>query len=332
MTISRAGLCQFSSLSAGLFFFASLVFFAAVVPAGRAQVTHEQVAEASDLNELGGLSAAAMTNDSGPAGIIPVAKGFNVSMGTTSQHDSSSGWSSLLTPNVAYRLNQYISVDAGVPMYMYINIDANVGTKTKPVYVYSPKKGAFGDTSLSFHGDASALTVDYNGTVSLGLPSGNTDYGLGAGQVTYNINNHFERNFDLFTPNIEFGFGDTSALVNQRVLKSYVAVGPMAHFQAGTAVNLPLRMSFEADAYEELPLDKNLVYSTTGSGKKQVTTATNKDPAEDNGFITSLDVPLSRHVTMSWFYSRSLRDHDDVGGFSFTFLLKAPPQPPEIPF
>jgi hypothetical protein len=273
-----------------------------------------------------------MTNDSGPAGIIPVAKGFNASMGTTSQHDSSSGWSSLLTPNVAYRLNRYISVDAGVPMYMYINIDANVGTKTKPVYVYSPKKGAFGDTSLSFHGDATAWTIDYNGTVSLGLPSGNTDYGLGAGQVTYNINNHFEKNFDLFTPDIEFGFGDTTTLVSQRVLKSYVAVGPMAHFQAGTAVNLPWRMSFEADAYEELPLDKNLVYSTTGSGKKKVTTATNTDPAEDNGFLTSLDIPLTRHVTMSGFYSRSLRDHDDVGGFSFTFLLKAPPRPPEIAF
>ena len=100
---------------------------------------------------------------------------------------------------------------------MYINIDANVGTKTKPVYLYHAKKDAFGDTSLSFHGDASFLSIDYNGTVSMGLPSGNTDYGLGAGQVTYNINNHFEKNFDLFTPDIEFGFGDTSALVNQRV-------------------------------------------------------------------------------------------------------------------
>ena len=332
MSILRIGRSLLPALSAGLFISAALSFFVAVVPSGRAQATHEQVAEASDMDELGGLSAAAMTNDSGPAGIIPVVKGFNVSMGTTSQHDSSSGWSSLLTPNVAYRLNRYISVDAGVPMYMYINIDANVGTKTKPVYVYSPKKGAFGDTSLSFHGDATAWTIDYNGTVSLGLPSGNTDYGLGAGQVTYNVNNRFERNFDLFTPDIEFGFGDTSTLVNQRVLKSYVAVGPMAHFQAGTAVNLPLRMSFEADAYEELPLDKNLVYSTTGKGKKKVTTATNTDPAEDNGFLTSLDIPLSRHVTLSGFYNRSLRDHDDVGGFSFTFLLKAPPRPPEIAF
>ena len=296
MSISRASRNLPSPLSAVLFFFAALVFVAAPVPSGRAQATPAQstqahgtqaqagqTTQASDLDELGGLSAAAMTNDSGPAGIIPVAKGFNVSLGTTSQHDSSSGWSSLLTPNVAYRLDRYFSVDAGVAMYMYINIDANVGTKTKPVYVYSAKKEVFGDTSLSFHGDASFLSIDYNGTVSMGLPSGNTDYGLGAGQVTYNINNHFEKNFDLFTPDIEFGFGDTSSLVNQRVVKSYVAVGPMAHFQAGTAVDLPWRTSFEADAYEELPLDKNLVYSTTGSGKKKVTTSTNLDPARTMG-------------------------------------------------
>ena len=345
MLISRASRNLPSPLSAGLFFFAALVFVAAPVPSGRAQATQAQstqthvtqaqagqTSQSSDLDELGGLSAAAMTNDSGPAGIIPVAKGFNVSLGTTSQHDSSSGWSSLLTPNVAYRLDRYFSMDAGVSMYMYINIDANVGTKTKPVYVYSAKNEVFGDTSLSFHGDASFLSIDYNGTVSMGLPSGNTDYGLGAGQVTYNINNHFEKNFDLFTPDIEFGFGDTSSLVNQRVVKSYVAVGPMAHFQAGTSVDLPWRTSFEADAYEELPLDKNLVYSTTGKGKKKVTTSTNLDPSEDSGFITSLDIPLNPHVTMSGFYSRSLRDHEDTGGFSFTFLLKAPPRPPEVAF
>jgi len=340
LSISRASRNLPSPLSAGLFFFAAFVFVAAPVPSGRAQATQThatqaqagQSSQASDLDELGGFSAEAMTNDSGPAGIIPVSKGFNVSLGTTSQHDSSSGWSSLLTPNVAYRLDRYFSVDAGVAMYMYINTDDNVGTKTKPVYLYKTKNNVFGDTALSFHGDASFLTIGYNGTVSMGLPSGNTDYGLGAGQVTYNINNHFEKNFGLFTPDIEFGFGDTSTLVNQRVVKSYVAVGPMAHFQAGTAVDLPWRMSFAADAYEELPLDKNLVYSTTGSGKKKVTTATNTDPAEDNGFITSLDIPLSRHVTMSGFYSRSLSDHEDTGGISFTFLLRPPPRPREVAF
>jgi len=47
--------------------------------------------------EAGGVSAAATTNDSGPIGIIPVTRGFNASLGTSSQHDSSNGWSSLLT-------------------------------------------------------------------------------------------------------------------------------------------------------------------------------------------------------------------------------------------
>ncbi len=313
MHVSQANQALLLSLSSILLLFAA--------PAG---TVWAQATPAADLDEMRALGEAA--NDSGPVGIVPASRGFNASLGTTSQHDSSNGWSSILNPNIAFRVNRFFSMDAGVPVYTYIGIDANVGTAAKPVYAYSPKKGVFGDTSLSFEGDARAWTVDYNGTFTLGLPSGNTDYGLGAGQVTYNFNNHFEKNIAMFNPDIEMGFGDASTLVDQRVVKSYVAVGPLAHFQAGGSVDLPFHMSFEADAYEELPLAKDLVYSTTGKGKKKVTTSTNIDPVEDNGFITSLDIPLSPHVTMSGFYNRSLRDHDDVGGFSFTFLMKAPPR------
>jgi hypothetical protein len=300
---------------------ANLFYLAAVAPPIQAQAT-----AVAEMDDLAAISAAASINDSGPEGIIPAGKGFNASLGTSSQHDSTNGWSSILNPNVAYRLNRHLSVDAGVPVYTYINVDANIGTSAKPVYSYAVRGAVFGDTTLSFQGNASAVSIDYSGTFSLGLPSGDTDYGLGAGQVTYNIDNHLEKNVGRFTPDIELGFGDTSILVEQRVLKSYIAVGPMAHFQAGTSVDLPRNVTFEADAYEQLPLANNLVYSTTGKGKKKVTTATNTDPSEDNGFITSLDIPLSPHVTMSGFYNRSLRDHDDVAGFSFTFILKAPPR------
>jgi len=282
----------------------------------------------ADVDAL--INAAAAINDSGPEGIIPATRGFNASVGTSSQHDSSNGWSSILTPNAAYRFNKHLSVDAGVAIYTYISIDSDYGTAAKPAYSYAVQGGVFGDTTLSFQGDADFSRFGYSGTFSLGLPSGNTGYGLGAGQVTYNINNHFEKDIGRFTPDVELGFGDASGLVEQRVLKSYVAVGPLAHFQAGTSVYLPWNLTFEADAYEELPLDKNIVYSTTGKGKKKITTSTNEDPSEDNGFITSLDIPLSRHVTLSGFYNRSLRDHDDVGGFSFTFLLRPPPRVVEM--
>jgi hypothetical protein len=315
LTISQAGRGLALSIAA------ISIFCVALVPAVRAQAN-----PSAEMEELAAISAAASINDSGPEGIIPAFKGFNASVGTSSQHDSTNGWSSILTPNAAYRFGRHFSVDAGVPIYTYINIYSNKGTEIKPVYTYAIQGGLFGDTTLSFQGNVGSRSLDYSGTFSLGLPSGNTDYGLGAGQVTYNVNNHFEKNFGRFTPDIELGISDTSILVEQRVLKSYVAVGPMAHFQAGTLVDLPWNMTFEADAYEELPLDKNLVYSTTIKGKKKITTATNTDPGEDNGFITSLDIPLSPHLTLSGFYNRSLRDHDDVGGFSFTFLLRAPPR------
>jgi hypothetical protein len=323
--------------SRGLLRYATAIFFVLAVlgPTVRAQAApspaaRTQAAPETELEELEGINAAAAMNDSGPEGIIPAVRGFNASAGTTSQHDSANGWSSVLNPNVAYRLNRYLSLDAGVPIHTYINIDSNFGTDLKPAFRYAVQGGVFGDATLSFEGDVSGEWAAYSGTFSLGLPSGNVDYGLGAGQVTYNFNNHFEKSIGLFTPDIELGFGDASSLVEQRILKSYIAVGPMAHFQAGTAVALPHNLDLEADAYEELPLAKNLVYSSTGKGKKKVTTATNEDPGEDNGFISSLDIPLSPHVTLSGFYSRSLRDHDDVGGFSFTFLLKAPPRPAEM--
>lgn len=301
-----------------------LAAFGQLVEAQSNPAVRAATAPTPDLDELLAVSAGSTMNDSGPEGIIPATRGFNASLGTSSQHDSANGWSSILTPNMAYRFNRYFSVDAGVPLYGYVKVYSNVGTAAKPVYAYNTRSGAFGDLSLSFDVDTSFASIGYSATVSLGLPSGNTNYGLGAGQVTYSINNHFEKDFGRFTPDIEMGIGDTTSLVDQRVLKSYVAVGPMAHFQAGTTVSLPWSLSFEADAYEELPLAKNLVYSTTGKGKKKVTTSTNEDPAEDNGFISSLDIPLSPHVTLSGFYNRSLRDHDDVGGFSFTFLLKPP--------
>ena len=306
----------------------SSAMFLLMVPAASARAQ----AVVSEADDAGGTSAAATTNDSGPLGIIPVGRGLNASLSTNSRHDSSNGWSSILNPDVAYRFNKYFSMDAGVPWYMYINIDADVGTKAKPLYEYAPKKSVFGDTALSFHADANPFSIGYDGTVAMGLPSGNTDYGLGAGQVTFNINNHFEKSVGIFSPDIELGYGDSSTLVDQRVVKSYVAVGPLAHFQAGTSVNLPRNINFDAEVYEELPLAKDLVYSTTGKGKKKVTTSTNEGPAEDNGFMTSLDIPLNGHVTMSGFYNRSLRDHDDLAGFSFTFLLKAPPRLPSFAF
>lgn len=276
-----------------------------------------------------GLSAqevSAKMPENGPAGLIPYVKGFNASLGTTTQHDSSNGWSSLLTPNLAYRFDNHFSFDVGAPIYTYINVVETKGTKAKPIYTTATKHFVAGDMNLNGHLQLAPTLFDYELTATVGLPSGNSKYGLGAGQVTYSLVNSFEKSFGMISPNVEVGIGDSSSLEQKRVRKSYVAVGTLAHFLAGFSVDLPRRSVFSASAYEELPLSAQTLYSSTGRGKKKVTTATSKSVGEDNGFETSLDIPVSGHVTLSGFYTRSLRSRTDTAGFSLTFLMKANPR------
>ena len=285
-------------------------------------LTHAQAVVATEETST---SAATTTND-GPPGAIPIVKGFNLSLITTSQHDSSNGWSSLLTPNAAYRFNKNFSTDVSVPLYDYIVVETSGGTVRVPTTTYTTKHFVAGDTVLNGHYQASPDLFDYEFTGTLGLPSGNTSYGLGAGQVTYQFNNTFQQSFSIFTPTISIGIGDSSSLSQTRVRKAYTTVGTEAVFQAGTSVDLPFDMNFSASAYENLPIAAQTLYSTTGRGKKKVTTAIGKSTAEDNGFETSLDIPLNTHVTLSGFYNRSLRSHIDTAGFSFLFLLKGHPK------
>lgn len=277
--------------------------------------------------QTGAVVAASTTvSDTGPTGIIPLAKGPNLSLTTSAQHDSSNGWSSVLSPDFAWRFNKHFSADVDAPIYDYVNVVVTGGTKAKPTYTNKTKHFVMGDTLMNGHYQIDAPFLSYNLTGTLGLPSGSQADGLGSGQVTYSFNNHFEKNFDFFTPNIELGIGDSSASQGTRVRKSYTTVGTLAYFQAGGSFDLPLNSSFEADAYESLPISGQTLYSTTGKGKKKVTTATSSGIAEDNGFTTSLDVPVSGHMTLSGTYNRSLRSHIDTVGFSLTFLLKAPPR------
>jgi len=267
--------------------------------------------------------------DTGTNGDIPAKRGYNLSLNTTSQHDSSNGWSTVLTPGVAYRLTHNFSFDGSIPIYFYLVDYTTKGTAANPVYVYNTETHAPGDAAVNAHFETHADLLDYTFTATMGLPSGNKDYGLGAGQVTYAINNHIEHGFDFCTPDIELGFGDASSLANSPAFKSYITVGDLAFFQAGLGFDLPFHANFDAEAYEDLPVGGTTVYSTTGKGKKKVTTAHNEGAAEDNGFTTSLDIPVNRHTVLSGFYNRSLRNKIDTVGFSFTFVLKPAAQPQE---
>lgn len=299
-------------------------------PASTASPSHDNTDEL--LRELNEETSA--NNSEGPAGIVPYTNGFNGSLISTSQHDSSGGWSNILTPNVAWRFNRRFSTNIEFPLYNYIDVSAVTGqTKLAGVVIsntYTLETNHFllGDTTIAFDFEVHPYCLDYNFTATMGAPTGDFPNGLGAGQYTYNINNHLEHTyFGFLSPEIELGIGDSSSLIASSIRKSYVAVGEQAHFQAGLSFALRwFDAEFSSDAYENMPLSTQTITTITNQGKKGaiklVKSSRQESVGEDNGFANTLDFPLASHYMLSGFYNRSLLNHEDTVGFSIAFLLR----------
>ena len=310
----RAGLCGIV-ISLGCPGFAQN---ASAMPASTSAVTAAAV--------VNGVQPVVPAPDDEP---IPLVKGINFMLTTSSQHDSPTGWSNVLEPDLSYRFNDHFAVDVSVPYYTRVNafIPTIVGrTITYPV---KTSYGLLGDTVLGGQFDWSFRLFSYSTWVSLALPTGDSEFGLSADQPTYNFSNHFEHSIGIFTPTVELGVGNSSSLANDAVRKTYTAVGHLGFFQAGTMVDLPLKMVFEAEAYEALPIGDQRVYGTITRKKKTIQVLEGTGIAEDNGFNVSLLIPVARHLGLLGYYTRSLRQHADSVGFSFTYVMRVPPKKTE---
>ncbi|MFC6645797.1 hypothetical protein ACFQBQ_09430 [Granulicella cerasi] len=270
------------------------------------------------------LQAASDANNLGPEGIVPEQKGMNFSLIGTAQHDSATGWAGLMTPVLAYRFGAHFSADVSAPIDVYILGTTTGGTVLKPTTNTAPAHWVPGDTALALHANLDWKKLGYVFTPTLTAPTGDYDLGLGTGHYQYDFANHLELDVPL-QPFVDLGIGNSTAIVNRRVQRKQNATGINSHFEAGVGIDLPFGMNLSLSAYEFLPIGNQTVYSKKVLKKKNTTrTTTSNGLAEDNGFNTSLDIPIERHLTISGFYSRSLRQHNDTCGGSITFQLRPP--------
>ena len=270
----------------------------------------------------------------GPAEAADFVQGFNVSLADESDHVSGSGWENVITPDVSYDYDKHIGIDFTFPYYTYLDTSSSHVVLTPlPIHVVTTPyvaNWAIGDASSSVNLSFSPSLFNYVFTATGGFPIGNTQYNLSATEYTYLVNNHFDQSFGIFTPEVEIGFGDDSNLGKHRIVRSTLEVGNLAFFTAGTGVELPWGMTFTADAYEQLPTQNLDAYKTIRTPKgRKLKVQTGAGPAEDNGFETSLDIPITDHLTLSGEYDRSLRQYTDTAGFSLTYVLRVPRKAPE---
>lgn len=250
--------------------------------------------------------------------------GFNAGITFSGLHDSVTGWATIVTPAVGYSFNHTFTIDVSLPIYFF-RLAPTTAARPKPKDLLIKERGETGDVFLAGHLQHPVGPFDYQATASLALPTRAAQNGLTTGRVTFDVSNRFDLALQRFSPNLEIGMGDSNTLVNHVNTQNYTELGPLAHFQAGLGVSLPLGVSFESALYEQLPVGDQKTYGPSRNGKTLIVTG--RRIAEDNGFINSLDIPLSRKVTLSTFYNRSLRFHADAVSVGITYVLRAPPTP-----
>lgn len=251
----------------------------------------------------------------------PVRRGWSATAGSTASYDSLAGWSMLETPSAGYRLNSIFSMDASLPFYGYMNA-VRTGKDGDPRLV--AHEGVLGDAGVASHFSFSPDIFDYLGTVALSAPTGNEHLGVGTGHVGYNVNNHIERSFGAFTPDVEVGVGDTSSLIRRNIPKSYTSSGLLAFFQFGSAMDLPADFNLDAEGYEQLPIGTQTLYSRIT--RKHGAILTQTSDAEDNGINVELDAPGTSRILLSTSFSRSIRLDDTTASLSLVIVLHAPPR------
>jgi hypothetical protein len=292
----------------------SCIFLLLALPAS-AQLPHEKPLEAGTSTSQPPPEAQDVPQVPGLSTSLP---GWNAGLTISGVHDSVTGWATIATPAIGYSFNDIFSIDATIPIYMY-RLAESRSTHPRPTAQLVNQRGEPGDIVFGLHAQFVPRLFQYQLTGAFTAPTGDEAYGLTTGRVTFDINNHFERTFGRITPTLEIGGGDSTTLVNRTVTKNYTSLGPLAHFQIGLSVDLFRGISFETDAYEQLPIGDQKIYGPSRHGNATVVTGHNV--TEDNGFTNALDVPLNGHFTLSGYYSRSLRIDSDTAAIGITYVL-----------
>jgi len=255
-------------------------------------------------------------------GMGTLLRGLNAGVTFSGAHDSSIGWSELITPAISYTFSPHYSADASLTIYPY-RLAQNQNPATAATQELVTTHGDVGDTLIAFHGYFNPHAFQNTVTASMTAPTGNRDDGLGTGRVTFDLRDHVERYVSQTGFVVDLGLGDSSGLFNRLVNNEYSSLGPIAHFQTGLIYWLPGRNYIQSVAYEQLPLGDQKIYTTISApGLPTQTVVAGRGVSEDNGFTTSVGVPLTSEITLSGYYNRSLRLHLDTVSVGITFVFR----------
>jgi hypothetical protein len=231
-----------------------------------------------------------------------------------------------LTTTGGYAVNRYFRVDVGVPIY-FVRAKTTTGTTTT--------SNGIGDVFTDFRLTLRNPVVNYAATLTVALPSGDTEKGRSTGRATFDWSNQFSRGFGRWIPFANLGVGNS--LYNTSFLtRPFLTLGKVAHFEAGTWYRVARGVNIGASAYDVAPWGEQKVFSrivTKASGgpggaashgrvfENNPVTTGGAELVRDNGFTAGLNVSPARFLDLGLMYSRSMHFRLDTISFGLGINL-----------
>jgi hypothetical protein len=156
-----------------------------------------------------------------------------------------------LNSTFGYVFTRHFSMDTGLPVY-FIHAPSSIPGATSSTGIGNPYVGLRYATKGAHFGYASTL----NGA----MPLADTKKGLSTGRTTFDWDNHFDHEYDHFTPFLDLGVGNS--ISDTRFFhRPFITLGNLAHFEGGTELDFGHNISFSASAYYILPWGQQKVFS-----------------------------------------------------------------------
>ncbi|HYL11254.1 MAG TPA: hypothetical protein VEU31_10985, partial [Candidatus Acidoferrales bacterium] len=225
-----------------------------------------------------------------------------------------------LNSAAGYIFNEHFSWDLGIPIF-FTRGTTSTGSKVST--------NGLGDIYTDFRLAFKNPAVNYVTTLTGAAPTGDPKKGLSTGRATFDWGNNFSREFGRWTPFANLGVGNS--LYNTSFFhRSFITLGKVAHFEAGTEYDLGHSVSVSALAYDVAPWGQQKVFSrlvtrtSGGAGgvvrhnrvfENSVETTGGASLVRDNGFAAALDVNPVRALIFELAYSRSV--HFQLNTISF---------------
>ncbi|TAM95581.1 MAG: hypothetical protein EPN45_22580, partial [Rhizobiaceae bacterium] len=122
--------------------------------------------------------------------------------------------------------------------------------------------GGVGDAYLSGFLRGRAAGFDLSATINIGVPTGDPNKGLGAGQVTADATATVARRYEFTRPWLSAGFTN-SVFNNVGYQRPYIADGNAAHFSGGLDLSVGRRFTMGFVGYALRPTGAQTVHSQT---------------------------------------------------------------------